>query len=289
LLRVFDMKKLIALALMTASLAIPIGSAWALRIAPPPGPSRVATSEVIFLGRVMEFEPVDVDAKQFPNAKETAKYRIAIVKVTEVIRGLKDEKTIRVGFVPPPAEPKPGVPRIGGGFRGPTLEAGQEGLFMINKHHEGKFYQAPDFGYFVSSQDKNLDKEIKTAKKVIEIMGNTTKALKSDDADERLLAASILIAKYRTPKVFPNKEEPIDAEESKLILSALANAKWTPVVFGQPNPQQLFFQLGIGPNDGWKVPARVTNPDDFPNAIKGWIRDHGDYRIKKYVPAASEK
>jgi hypothetical protein len=75
-----------------------------------------------------------------------------------------------------------------------------------------------------------------------------------------------------------DKEEPIDVEESKLILNALATAKWQPIVFGQPNPQQLFFQLGVGPTDGWNSPKKITGPDDMRNAVQAWIRDHGDYR-----------
>src|SRR5262245_53872203 len=121
-------RKLLA-ALVLAGLTIPVGIAWALRAAPPPGPTRIANADAVFVGKVTEFEPVDVDAKAFPQAKETVKYRIAIVQVNEIIRGLKDEKTLRVGFVVP-APPKPGAPKIGGGNRFPQLQLGQEGLFM---------------------------------------------------------------------------------------------------------------------------------------------------------------
>jgi hypothetical protein len=277
--------KLIVLGLVIAGLAFPAGLVHALRIAPPPGPVRIVNSDAVFVGRVDEFEPVDVDAKQFPGAKETVKFRIATVKVTEVIRGLKDEKTIRVGFVPFVA-PKPGVPITGRG-RGPELTVGQEGLFMISKHADGKFYLVPDFGYFVSSKDKAFDAEVKTAKKVVKIMADSTSALKSKDEDERLMAASILVSKYRTPKgQFPFKEEPIDAEESKLILGVIASSKWTVARFGDPNPQQLFFQLGITAKDGWMPPKKITSPDDMRNAVQAWIRDHGEYRIKRYVSSS---
>ena len=120
-------------------------------------------------------------------------------------------------------------------------------------------------------------------------MADTKKALQSKDADERLVAASIAVAKYRTPKApFPNKEEPIDAEESKLILSVIANAKWGAFKFGEPNPQQLFFQLGVTDKDGFQPPRKITSPDDMKNAIQGWIRDHGDYRIKRFVQSTEK-
>lgn len=86
---------------------------------------------------------------------------------------------------------------------------------------------------------------------------------------------------------FPNKEEPINAEESKAILNAISNAKWGPVKFGQPNPQQMFFQLGINKKDGWQPPMKIS-PDEMRNAVQAWIRDHSDYRIKRYVPAQAK-
>ena len=280
-------KKLFVLALVAAGAVLPIAFARAMRIAPPPGPVRIVNSDVVFVGRVTEFEPIDVDAKAFPGAKETVKYRIAIVKVNQVINGLKDEKTLRVGFIPLVA-PKPGLPMIRQ-RGGPQLEVGQEGLFMISKHAEGKFYNAPNYGYFVSGQQKNFDDEIKTAKKVVTIMADTKSALQSKDADERLMAVSILVGKYRAAKSFPNKEEPIDAAESKLILTAIATAKWQPTKFGEPNPQQLFYQLGINEKDGWKVPMKINGPDDMRIAVQAWIRDHGDYRVKRFVSTAAAK
>jgi hypothetical protein len=271
------------LILVAAGVLLPIGFGQALMVAPPPGPVRIVNSDAVFVGRVAEFEPIDVDAKPYPAAKETVKYRVASVKVTEIVHGLKTEKTIRVGFIPPPPV-NPKGPIIGGGRRGPLLEVGQEGLFMISKHSDGKFYVAPQFGYFVSSKEKNFDAEVKTAKKVVRIMADTKAALQSKNDDERLMAASIAVSKYRTPRgVGPFKEEPIDAEESKLILNAIANAKWGPFKFGDPHPQQLFFQLGVTAKDGWMPPKKISSQDDMRNAVQSWLRDHGDYRIKRYV------
>lgn len=282
-------KKLLAVAIVLAGLAVPLQSVWALVVAPPPGPVRIVNSDAVFVGRVIEFEPVDVEAKPFPQAKDSVKFRVAVVKVNVIIRGLKNEKTIRIGFIPPVA-PKPGAPIIGGGRRGPLVEVGQEGLFMLSKHSAGTFYQAPNYGYFVPMAQKDFDKEVKTAKQVVAIMANPKTSLQSKDADERLLAASIQISKYRTQKPpFPNREEPIDAEESKLILNAIAGAKWGPFRFGETNPQQLFFQLGIGPKDGFEAPRKVTSPDDLRNAVQAWIRDHADYRIKRFVSGADKQ
>jgi hypothetical protein len=276
-------KKLLALAVMTAGLAIPSGLASAgVLVAPPPVPMRVANSEVVFVGKVVALEPLDIDAKTFPTAKETTKYTIAVVNISKIIHGLTDEKMLRVGFI---AKTKPGPI----GLFKPKLTVGQEGLFMISKHAEGKFYQAPMNGYFIASQQKTFEDDVKLASKAVKILDDVKNVLKSKDSDERLMAAAMVVAKYRTQKPqFPNKEEAIGAEESKLILGAILDAKWGPVKFGEINPQQVFFQLGVGPKDGWNAPMKVNSPDDMRNAVQAWIRNHGDYRIKRFVPTAEK-
>ena len=276
-------KKILALAYLTAGLVLPIGFAAAgVLVAPPPIPVRIANTEVVFVGKVVALEPVDVDAKAFPAAKETIKYTIAVVNVSKVMSGLKDEKMVRVGFI---AKTKPGPI----GLFNPKLTVGQEGLFMISKHVEGKFYQAPMNGYFISSQQKTFEDDIKLANKALAILADTKSALKSKDAHERLMAAAMVIAKYRThtPGV-TIKEEPIDAAESKLILSAISDAKWGAVRFGELNPQQVFFQLGVGPKDGWKAPTKIS-PDDMRKAVQAWIQNHPDYRLRRFVPAAEKQ
>src|SRR5579862_8303890 len=62
---------------------------------PPPGPARVANADADIVGKVEAIEPQDIKAG-------TATYRIAIVRVTDGIRGIKAEKTLRIGFEPLP-------------------------------------------------------------------------------------------------------------------------------------------------------------------------------------------
>jgi hypothetical protein len=116
--------------------------------------------------------------------------------------------------------------------------------------------------------------------------------LKSKDASERLLTASLLISRYRTVKpgmVGPNfKTKPIDAKESKLILTTLAEAEWTQQFkFGEPNPQGLFFQLGVTDKDGWKQPA---NFQELPAKAKEWLKEHAStYLIQQYVAEKKDR
>ncbi len=280
-------KKLLALAIVAVAVAIPTASAFALIAVMPMGPTQIANADAVFIGKVTEIEPAEVDAKPFPGSKDTVKFKVAVIKISEGIHGVKDVQSVRVGFQAPVAA-KPGRPIIGGGRGVANLQVGQEGLFVISIHADGKFYQAPNFGAFIASANKTFENDVKMAKRTVAVMGNTKQALESKDADERLMAASILVSKYRTPKAGTN-QEPIDAAESKLILNAIANASWKQARFGEPNPYQLFNQLGINQNDGWKAPTKIKSQDDLRDAVQDWIKKNGDsYRIKRYVANAEK-
>ena len=167
--------------------------ARALMIAlPPPGPQRMGNADALIVGRVVGVEPQDVEVELFPGNPGKQKFRIAVVKVNEVIRGAKDMKQIRVAFYPPPENnggDQPGRPiRIRPGFRGNmTLEVGQDGLFILNKHHKENFYLPPQFGNFVSSQQEDaFKKDVEFAKKAAKILDNPMDSLKSKDAEERM-------------------------------------------------------------------------------------------------------
>src|SRR5689334_12392153 len=90
------------LALAGVAFLAAVVPARALVIAPPPGPMRAAKAEVIVVGRIIALEEKDVSAQQFPKATQNVNYRIAVVTVSEVIKGKKELKTIRLGFIPPP-------------------------------------------------------------------------------------------------------------------------------------------------------------------------------------------
>lgn len=276
---------------LSAALALTCLGVWtcastarAMMIMPQPGPVRVVNSDAVIVGRVVALEPQDVKV-------DNVAYRIAIVKIAQPLRGAKDAKTLRIGFIPPPMNlGKPGGPIIRGpGFRGVQLQVGNDGLFLLKKHAKENFYTlGGPAGYFISSENnKTFDKEVQAVKNVTRLMENPQAGLKSKDNDERLLAAAILIEKYRTFRgAGKAKQEPIDANESKQIMHALADADWqAPVNVGgmRPNPQQLFGRLGVTQNDGWR-PQPGAN---FQAAARAWVREHADsYRIQRFVNEA---
>ena len=262
-------------------------SAWGCEAAhagvivmPPPGPARVANSDVVIVGKVDALEPQDVTVAN-------TKYRIAVVRINEGIKGAKaGQKTLRIGFVPI-EKPNPMVIRTGA--RPVQLEAGQEGLFLLKKQASEDFYTIGGVvGYYINSdKNKDFDKEVQAAKASAKVTENLTRSLNAKDAEERLSAAAVLIEKYRTFR--PNaKQEPIDAEESKQILQALAGADWqTQVNYMslRTNPTQLFQRLGVTAKDGF-VPPKGGNYQD---AIRMWlVRNADTYRIQRFTASPTK-
>ena len=113
-------------------------------------------------------------------------------------------------------------------------------------------------------------------------------SLKSKDADERLLTAEMLVARYRGFRGPNAKAEAIDAGESKLIMAALAEADWhKPFKFGTTLPSQTFAQLGVTEKDGfvWKPAPGVALPQyAYEDAAKEWVKSNAEkYRIQRFV------
>lgn len=278
---------------------------------------RFMQADAIFVGRVVAIEPMDVEAA--PAAGQAnVKYRVAVVKVSESIFGLKkDAETVRVAFqaqpnngggnlpgggvqVLPAIQPLPpnGGPAIG---RRPfyiaqlNLTVGQDGLFAVSKHHKENFYLSPTYTNFVNRENNPaFDGEVKNAKSLAKVMGDPAAALKSDDKESRFLAAAVLVSKYRAvnnPTGAAMKQEPIDAEESKLILKAIAGGDWTVGRFNQtvPTPFELFNQLGINQKDGYN-PTNIRTQQDIAQAMQKWLDENqGKYRINKMVPDPNAK
>src|SRR5262249_46662996 len=124
------MKRLLSLSMVgLAYLAVMATPAWALMIAAPALPARVATADVSVVGKVTGLGPKLVAADMFKG--DTGQMQIAIVKVEETLVG-KGVKEIKVGFFPPPAV-RPGGPIIirSSGGRSPQLMVGQEAALFL--------------------------------------------------------------------------------------------------------------------------------------------------------------
>ena len=131
-------------------------------------------------------------------------------------------------------------------------------------------------------------------KKFVKILANPKEALKSDKAEDRYTAAAILISKYRQRRATASepKTEAIDADISKLILTALGEADWkaqNPALF-RMNPQSIFNELGVTEKDGFHPPMvevqgrKQVDYRTYFDYCKRWCKDNaGKYKIQRFV------
>ncbi len=288
--------------------------ALAVMVQPMQGPQRLTQADAVVVGRVVGFEPMDVQAEPMPGQPKQA-LRIAVVQVSEALVGVKkDVKMIRVAFIAPPMPGDPNQPGVIGNAGGPinqiqlggrfinrrgyiggnmmNLDIGMDGLFILGKHAKENFYLAPMHGMFVSSQQPNFAVEVAQTKGMAKLLENPLAGLKSTDAQERYLAAALLVTKYRMPSN-PNgmgyRTEKIDAEESKLILKALGEGTWNLAQQTQamPHPFEVFNQLGVNQSHGYTPPMQIRDQNDLAKAMQTWLRDNSEkFRIEKLVPVA---
>jgi hypothetical protein len=260
------------------------GSAKAMRIMAPSLPERVANSDLVIVGKVTDFGAKTVKSELFKG--DMRQMQIAKVKVSDTVQG-KAGKEIKVGFFPPASGPGGGPIRPGFRRGGLQLKIGQEGMFFLKKHPTQDVYVAQaDFDFMTKTGNPGFAKELDAAKKAAKLLAKPKDGLKSKSADDRFLTAALLIVRYRTAKPGSTKTEQVSAEESKLILTTLADAEWTKVnrQFGMLNPMAMFYRLGLGPKDGW-MPKPGSN---IAEQAKKWLKDNaGKYRINRFV--ADEK
>jgi hypothetical protein len=274
-----------------------------MMIAPASIPQRVAQAQIVVIGKVMKFADKTVKAPQFPGADEKVDWQIAQVKVGDaLLGGDKDMKEIKVGFVPPPP-PGAGGPGRPGGPGGPidigprrfgvSLQVEQEYILFLSPKANGDFYAVQNFADFIGKKDnQNFDKDLAEVKRCVKLLADPRSGLTGKEADDRFLTAAMLLVRYKMPRLGQDnaKTEKIDAEESKQILLALADADWNAQPKGpglQLNPLMAFQQLGLTEKDGFTPPKDFN---EFPKLAKKWLKDNADkYRVERFVMDAKEE
>ena len=237
-------------------LALAATPALAMMIAPPSVMQKVATSDAVVVGKVTSIAEKTIQAERWPGDKQGAEFRIATVKVDGHILGVKGLTHVKVGWVPPPPPLpiRPGGPIRIGPRRRPvvSLEKGQELLLFLKKHPKGDFYTAPAYFDVVAKKTPGFAGEVADAKKYARLLADPMANLKAKSKDDRFQTAALLLARYRTFQP-GGKQEPISADESKLILEAIADANWDAPPMPRPGrfqrqmtPQSTFFMVGAG-------------------------------------------
>jgi hypothetical protein len=199
-----------------------------------------------------------------------------------------------LGFIPPQNPPAGGPIRPRLPFRGVVFSGGQEGVFFLTKHHSENFYVAPIFSDFLDKKNNTYDTELDTIKRCVKLLEDPNKSLEAKDAEDRLFTAAMLLTRYNVAKPGWTKQVPIEAEQSKLILNAIAEADWTPPkpkpgvpFYAQENARRVFNLLRIQPKDGFTPPA---DPAKFADAAKAWLKQNADkFRVMRTAPETPEK
>ena len=288
-------RKILAAAAVAALFAAPAaaGGKRAIRIFSPV--EKVAQSDAVVVGKVTSFDK-DAMLPQHAGDPNKVAHKVAVVKVEKGLLGAGKMTEVKVAFVPPP-KPNPNAPvrPVRGGFQPVELKEGQEATFFLTKHAGGDYYTVNPMFAPIDSKDENAKAATAVAAKAAAAIADPAKALKAEKAEDRYLAAAAVITKYRS---FPQDgrettTEKVPAEETRLLLKALAEGDWSKYDPNMPNGSQVFYSLGLTEQDGWVQPVVVNNPGAPPvdfnavmkDAFANWAVGAGkNYQISKVVP-----
>ncbi len=260
-------------------------------------------SELILVGKVTAIEPVVLKLAPFPGGKKV-NYMVAVVKVEKTLLGVKGLTHIRVGFIPSATTDENDEEELCQGFQcdersnlaSQNLREGQEACFFLKKHPQADFYTFPQGGGPLHKRPRYFDEDLQQVEKALKVLQEPVAALRAKDSIDRQFAACLLIHRYRVQPQAPSgstmKTEPIAAEESKLILTALSEMLWGDVCLDRQNTlsiQTTFPALGVTDKEGWRPPV-IQNGDNYNfvmgDAVKKWLTENkSKYRIQRYVNA----
>jgi hypothetical protein len=239
-----------------------------------PIPQRVALADAVVVGTVTGLEEQPVRA--YPLLKVRGGHRVAFtmaqVRVDRVLLGSAGPGRVRVG--------------VGPGPNMPTLAAGQEGCFFLHRHPEEPFCALSAGSDFIDSRRPEYGKAVALAGRCAGLLGNPDEGLRSRTADDRLLAAALLIFQFRTVRsVYTGapRTEPIEAGLSRRILAVLHEGPLADEAAREPTGRlTLFLRLGLTEADGWVPPPTLPK---VAAAAEKWLDENAStYRIRRYIP-----
>jgi hypothetical protein len=261
----------------------------AKRVIPDFGPTeKLVHSDLVAVGKVTAFEKDTVDAPPYPGATDKLAYTIAVVKIENGLVGANDITHVKIGFIPFAEGARRRLWRRG--YSPVNLTKDMEALFYLQKHHSADFYTIGLLMVPTDTKDENYKAELETVKKGAAVIADPMKALNAEKADDRMFAAAVMVTKYRS---YPENGAEVEsakvgADESKLILKAIAEGDWKKDQDGiAPHPYHAFSMLGLNKTSGFKFP-QVKPGEDFITKSKetyiAWLAGAGkDYQITKLV------
>jgi hypothetical protein len=269
-----------------------------------PIPELVGGADAIVVGKVAKIQNELISLLPTRDAVQKTPYQIVEVTVEDALQGAKGVSTLKVAV----QCSEVGIGGAKQNFPLVSLKEGQAVCLFLNRHPTGPFYELGLGNLVYKDLNPSFVQELAMVRKCLKLLAQPDESLKSRNKEERFLTAALLIRKYRGPlSLFPianqkaPKEEPIAAEQSKLILKALQEADWNQAgQFNTITPANLFRRLGLTEADGWKLKQNqllVVDPravarsqNELTTAARVWLKANAEkYRIKRIVPEGSEK
>lgn len=233
---------------------------------------KVAVADCVVLGKITAIQ-AKPEMGQVWRSSALPRWDFSVIEVDvlESFYGPKDVKKARFGIREPKAYK-------------PDLAVGQTVCICGVKVGKNAFDIVP-LDCLVRQTDPGFEKDLALARLAGRLLARPEEGLKSKDADDRVLAAHLLIlrstfAPFRHGQT--GKAEPIDAEQSKLALLALAEADWDKhnqevseslkwlqwaAKYGAPPPKNLPLDEG---------------DEKWPAAARKWLRENAEsYRIHR--------
>jgi hypothetical protein len=254
-------------------------------IAPLGVAQQLVQSDAAVVGKVTGIEKELAEVKAHPDAKETTAYTVAIVKVETAILGIKNTTHLKVGFIRR-AEPQYDEERFEDDRqRNLNLDEGGEYLLILQKHPVGGFYTYTDS---TPPQKLPADAAVAEAKLAAGAIADPMKALKAEKAQDRALAAVVLLMHYRQPASRGDTERvALDADENAAILKAIAEGDYTVAITGYTTLTSSYQLLGLSADDGWKHPTAKPGENHnlvMQKAFQEWLAGPGaKFRFQKFV------
>ncbi len=255
------------IALLVVLLAAAPAFGW-LKKGGSPKPIRAATlSEVVAVGTVARVEPEPTRAKPLPSAVEEVAYTITVVKVETPLIGGKNVTHVRVGTRQGDLSFLPNDGKV---------------LVFLRPHPVANFLVASPFH---SPLDLSADGAAETLKRVEAVaatVNDPVKALSAEKKDDRVVAAAVLAERYSRLSRGADGSELVDrpAEESKLLLSALAGADWSAPLPDGLTVLSLVHGMELGPQ-GYSLEPTV---DASKTRFVKWLAEDGKAaRVRQFV------
>ncbi len=270
--------------LLVAISAAPLFADFAYPVLTPA--QKAAQSEYVIVGKIIDIEKEPLLAAPYPYAEGTIEYKMVTVKIADRLFGAGGVTQVRVGFAPMNLGPRRGQIAL----QGLKTEVGTEACYFLLPHSSGDFFVPVPWGAPLDSNAKNFKEQIAEVQKVTSVLSDPTKALKLKESSERTFAARTLIGRYRSAPAMAGKgvlkQEDIAAEESKLILSALAEMPWL-ADEKSPGRATMWSLLNPSAKEGFTFPPASKGEaanKAMDDATLKWLKDQRDtYRIKRFV------